>query len=202
MSDEVHICNMALGHLGNSKLIAALDERSTEARMCNLYYAQCRDEVLRDFPWPFATVVSTLALLSTSPTPEWAFSYAYPSEALRLVRAPYGSVRNPTVDTLTKYLVRRGASGGRVLYADQSVATIEYIAQVTDAGEFPPDFTAALSYALAARICPSVTSENRKETTLLMVQFYQAVVANAKANAANEESPDVEPDAGFIRARA
>lgn len=202
MSDEVSICNMALGHLGNSKLIADLAERSTEARMCNLYYAQCRDEVLRDFPWPFATVITTLALIETSPTPEWAFSYAYPIDALRLVRAPYGSVRNPTVDTLTKYRVRRGASGGTVLYTDQDVATLEYIAQVTDPGEFPPDFVAALSYFLAARICPSVTSESRKENTLLMVQFYQAVVAKARANAANEEAPDMEPDAGFIRARA
>lgn len=199
---DVTICNLALSHLGESNGISALtDPRNGAARACNQWYEQCRDELLREFAWPFATTTVMLALVAADPTPEWGYSYTYPSDALKLVRAPFGSTRNPTEATLTRYKIARGASGGRVLYMDQTTATIEYIVRVTDANEFPPDFVVALSYLIASRICSQITKENKANTALLMWQGYQSALKIAMANAANESAPDPEPESALITAR-
>lgn len=158
--------------------------------------------MLRDFPWPFAVTTATLALVAATPNgPEWAYTYAYPSDALLLTRAPYGSIRNPTVDTLTRYRIGRRTGGGKLLYMDQDAATIEYIAQVTDPSEFPPDFVAALSYLLASRICAQVTSDIKQQNTTLMYTLYRDHIGRAKKNAANESAADVQPESGYITAR-
>ena len=206
MADSVvAICNFALSHVGDSKGIVLITEATTPARACNQWYEQCRDEVLRAFPWPFATMPgSTLALVETltATTDEWSYSYAYPADALAVVRLPWGSSRNPTTATRTKYSIVRKSTGGRLLYTDQDAATISYIVKITDVGEFPPDFVAALSYLLASRICATVTSENRKENTVFLLQMYEKTLGKAMMAAANEVSPDVEPDSGFATSRA
>ena len=79
MSSAVEICNLALSHLGSSG-IDALDERSEAAAACTTFYAICRDMVLRDAPWPFATKMQALALVEEDPNTEWGFSYRYPSD--------------------------------------------------------------------------------------------------------------------------
>src|SRR6185312_8086770 len=87
---DVEICNMALGHVGNSSQIASLTEKSNEARACLLYYEQVRDEVLQAAPWPFITVIEPLTLVATSPNTDWAYSYRYPVDAFTVGRIPSG----------------------------------------------------------------------------------------------------------------
>lgn len=204
-ASEVDIANFSLAHLGVSITISALTDRSKEARACNLWYTQCRDEVLQSFAWPFATVPGeTLALVTDFTTvagAEWRYAYAYPDTALSIRRAVYGSTRNPTVETAVKHRIVRNSSGGKLLYLDQDAATIEYVQQVTDPGEFSPLFVAALSYLLASRICASVTSENTLQKQGLMEAKYAEMLGKAAMAAIAEEAPDVEPDAGFITAR-
>lgn len=88
---QVSICNMALSHLSIGKVIASITEKSAEARACSAFYDQAKDEVLRDFAWPFATRTVTLALVAPQPTPEWAYSYRYPSDCLAARRLLNGS---------------------------------------------------------------------------------------------------------------
>ncbi len=199
---ETSICNLALSHLGHSISIASLDERSTEARACSLWYMRCRDELLRSFPWPFAITQADLALVEETPDgPEWAYTYTAPTDVLCLLRAPYGSTRNPTIDTTTKWVVKRNPLGGQLLYLDQQYATVEYVARVTDPEEFPVDFVIALSYLIAWRICASVVSENASQRTITMMQLFKEHRAQATMHAANEEQRDVQPESGFISAR-
>src|SRR5512146_1689119 len=83
---DIQICNMALGHIGVTKFIAALTDRSNEANVCNLYYEQARDFVLEDLPWPFATRYISLGLVTdftalTIPH-DWSYAYRYPSDCV------------------------------------------------------------------------------------------------------------------------
>jgi hypothetical protein len=197
MPSQADISNMALSHLGHSKTIVALTERSQEARSCNLWYEQVRDEVLREFPWPFALVTESLALIAEEPNDDWGYSYTAPVNALRLVRSPYGSVRNPTWESETRYTIADG-----VLYSDQDLATIRYVERVDDPSRFPPDFVAALSYLLAARIAPSLTSKDQREgLVVLMEEKFKEKINKAKANALNEQVRDVAPESSLITAR-
>lgn len=94
--DSVTICNMALGAIGSSNLIATLSEQSAEAQACNLHYEQTLRELLRLHNWPFARANEALAVLfarrgtpenpdGATTEPEWPWSYAYslPSDCLK-----------------------------------------------------------------------------------------------------------------------
>lgn len=92
VSDQVSICNMALYHLAIGKKIASFNDKSPEARACSLFYDQVKDEVLRDFAWPFATLTVSLALVQQQPTYEWGYSYRLPNDCLAARRLLNGSL--------------------------------------------------------------------------------------------------------------
>lgn len=92
VNSQVSICNMALGHLAVGKQIAALTDATQEARLCSLFYDTAKDEVLRAFAWPFATLTVSLAMVQQQPTFEWAWSYRLPSDCLAARRILNGSV--------------------------------------------------------------------------------------------------------------
>src|SRR5687767_6554440 len=86
---------MSLSALGLDADVQAVGESSAEARACDLFYPDVRDQVLRDFPWPFARKVAVLAVVAGTPN-EWGYQYRYPTDALSIRRIlPYG------VDTAT-----------------------------------------------------------------------------------------------------
>ncbi len=79
MASVVEICNRALSNIGNSRSINSLTEASKEAGECSLHFEACRDAVLSDFDWNFAT--KRVALADTSnPPPDWEYAYQYPSD--------------------------------------------------------------------------------------------------------------------------
>lgn len=83
MASVVEICNRALSNIGNSRSINSLTEASKEAGECSLHFEACRDAVLSDFDWNFAT--KRVALADTSnPPPDWEYAYQYPSDCLRI----------------------------------------------------------------------------------------------------------------------
>lgn len=216
-ASEVEICNMALGHVGNSSAIASLAEKSNEARACSLYYAQCRDEVLSAFPWPFATVINALTLVASDPTTEWSYSYRYPADALATFRIPSGFDRLATgfVGTTwgltpwgwplfpsipVPYRIVSDASG-KLIYTDMASATIEYTSRLTDVTQYPADFTAALALRLAADVAPTVTGGDQFSLGPRALQRYQEALSNAREHGANEREQDRPPDSDFIASR-
>ena len=80
--NEIEICNIALARIGVAP-IESMDEASEAARACNQYYDFVRRNVLRKYPWTFATRPVTLAQIDETP-PDYKFAYRYPSDALAL----------------------------------------------------------------------------------------------------------------------
>ena len=205
MSSQVDICNMALAHLGVGATISAIDERSAEARACTAFYDLCRNQVFRDFPWPFASKQDALALVEefdgeTLRASEWAYSYRYPADALVFRRILSGS-RQDTRDSLIPYRLLRDDDGALIL-TDVEDAEGEWTVVVENPEEYPPDFVVALSYLLAFRIAPLVTKGDQFRLGAQAGQLYLREIAIARANAANEEKADIPPDSEFIRGRA
>jgi len=211
-TSETQIANMALAHLANGGQIAALTEKSKEARACTLFYEQCRDEVLGAFPWPFATRIEALALVATDPTDEYGYSYRYPVNALSVWRIPSG-VDRVGVRSCSP-LDWRGAfprvpipyriisdAAGKLIYTDQPDASIEYTVRITNVTQFSADFTAALALKLAGDIAPMVTGGDQFKLGERAIIRYQTAVAQAQARAANEERQDPPPDSEFITVR-
>lgn len=194
------ICNMALSHLGIGKEIGNVEtDDDEEAAAFNRFYETSRDEVLRDFVWPFAMVTTDLGLVEEDPTNEWRFSYRYPSNALKLKRIQSG-VRNDNMDSRIPYRITRD-DGGLLLYTDLEDAIMEYTFRETDPGRFPADLVTALSFLLAFKMAPRLTKGDPFKLGNRAFEAYGMWIGRARSNAANEEVSEREPDSEFIRAR-
>ena len=172
MYSEVSICNMALNHMGIGRVISKLTDATEEARACKRFYEHARDELLQEYPWNWAAAVAELAPRSET-SPLGAYVYAYPSSALR-VRNVF-QADTPTVRA--NWMIRRSASGGRVIIADITPAVAEFTARVTDPTEFPPTFADALAWLLALK----GDGENRRGDVMqyYMLSKQKAVMADA-----------------------
>ncbi|MDB4871971.1 MAG: hypothetical protein JWL97_2975 [Gemmatimonadales bacterium] len=199
MTAKVDICNLALSHLANSSEIADLDaEQSKEAQACRRFFDEIRDEVLRDFPWPFAMTQGALALVASNPTIEWGYSYRLPAGCLNFRRILSG-VRNDSRKSRIVYRLGQDAAGD-LIFTDQPSAQAEWTAQITNTERFRPDFVLALSYLLAFRIGPRVAGDKVKVVADAQQNYYLQI-SKAKANALNEEQLDDSPDSEFVSAR-
>ncbi|MHB1098093.1 MAG: hypothetical protein ACYCZR_00935 [Burkholderiales bacterium] len=197
---DVQICNMALGHLGHTKFIATLAERSLAANLCDLYYEPARDFALEDFPWPFATKYLTLGLVEdftddTNPH-DWNYSYRYPDDCVFARRLVTSLGRtNPTPPPF-----KVGADAqGRLIYTDEADAVLEYTKLVTDTNLFPSVFAVATSWYLASLIAPGLAKDRKQAMGAL--QVYEVLKSQAQAQQLNEQQQSVEPESEFIRAR-
>lgn len=105
MASEVSICNQALVASGARTQINSINDPTTAARTCKLFYEDTRDELLREAQWGFADKFVTLSLLSylpgapgfpndtgantgsvwlpTYPAPGWLYQYAYPEDCVK-----------------------------------------------------------------------------------------------------------------------
>lgn len=201
-ASETEIANLALSHLGVGTRIAVLaTERSQEANACRQFFDICRDAMLRDFSWPFATKIVDLVQVEEDPNVEWAYSYRYPSDCLKLVRILSG-VRNDTRQTrVPTKIVQDDDTTGKIILCDLIDAQAEYTYCPTQIERWPADFVMALSFRLASYIAPMITGADPFKLRPQAMQFYEFEVGKAKANSANEEQVEDLPDTELINAR-
>lgn len=194
---DIEICNMALLHVAHTKFIAALDERSNEARVCNLAYEKARDSTLEAFPWPEATKYITLGLVEETPNHDWDYLYQYPDDCLyarRLVTANGRNEPNPP-PFITGY-----SASGRVIYTSEADAVLEYTVRLEDPALFRQSLGDAISWYLAFLIAPGLAKEPKIANDCYKV--WMAMVSKAETRAGNEQQQTDEPESEFIRSRA
>lgn len=150
-----------------------------------------------------------------APTDEWAYSYEYPSDCLKIVRVG-SSLRTDTYDTKVPFKIYHAksysASGSPVysiqqqILCDESDAAIEYVTNECVYGNdtdevYPPDFAMALSLRLACVCAPRMTAGDGGMLVKSLWERYFYEVSRAAANAMNEAGSDVPPDSEYVRAR-
>jgi hypothetical protein len=216
VASQVGIFNTALRHVAVDRPVASVAETSTNAITCAAFYDTTRDEVLREFNWPFARRYVALTLVGgtiTVPvTMDFQYSYRMPADCL-LPRRILTGIRQETADgdNRTPFSVGGDATGGLIYTDFQSQAAnaflpaqpqLEYTAAVIDETQFASDFTQALAAKLAYYIAPSLSSggdSNRLGDRAL--QLYERMISLAEARALNGQVPDPYPDSVFIRGR-
>lgn len=201
-SAKIDIANMAVSHLAVGAEINDFDTEKTEAaQACRRFYDVARQKVLSDFDWPFAFAVENLSQVATQPTVEWSYSYRYPAKALVIRRIPNGATRADTQTSRAIYSIGRDATG-KIIYADvASPATVEYTYDEDDTSRFPPDFVVALSLYLASLIGPRVAGGDQFKLADRAYVYYQKAILEARANAANQEPRDPDPDPALVNVR-
>ena len=120
MATEVSICSNALRRLGDNPITSLTDD-TERARLCNSFYADARDAVLRLHPWNFAITRASLAqIISIHHAYGFAYQYSLPTSpyCLRVLGMEYE-------DYIFK--IENYSTQGRVLLTDQSSAKIMYM---------------------------------------------------------------------------
>jgi len=200
MSTKTEIANIALSHLGVGKEIANLEtENSQEANAMRRFYDISREQVLRDFNWPFATKEIALGLVESNPTTEWTYSYRYPSDSLKLRRI-FSGIRNDTRQSRVPFKIVRDTVG-RLIYTDAVDAFMEYTYAEVDASRFTPDFVQALACRMASYAAPRLTSGDPFKLGERAYKLYVYEITKAQATAANETQDEEKPDAEWTSAR-
>ncbi len=202
MATQVAIYNLVLTRCGVTQPVTAVDEDSTGAQQCTAVYEICRDEVLRAFPWEFAAVRAALALIEEDPNDDWAYSYAWPADCITPRMIP-GGARGTSQPFVRGYTP--GAEGPpavpavRHILTDVADAELIYTARVTDPTLFNADFVSALAWRMAMDV--SIGMSRAPSFYQTAERNYPAVLARAKANAANETKSDPPDDENYITER-
>ena len=152
-SSDVKICNEALLLLGQEAILS-LTQDDNNARACNLIYVPTRDEVLRAFPWNFATVRTSLARIGDE-TPAFGFDYFYqlPADCLRVLGMD---------DPEYHYAIE----GDRLL-CNYETANIFYIKRITNPNLFDSIFVTALALRIASKLAVRIKKSQGAADDLL-----------------------------------
>ncbi|WP_300379634.1 hypothetical protein [Henriciella sp.] len=158
MASALDICNAALAHIGQRRIVASIDppEQSVEAEYCALFWPLVRDETLASHTWSFATARVTLADLSASAPPPSAFTYTYalPAECLKFIAVRESMAED---DTVNKNCRLGMADDGRaVIYTNVETAVGVYVSSAARVANYPPLMVWAQEFMLASRLATPI----------------------------------------------
>lgn len=200
-TSEVHICRLALLKIGITQLPTSLTETSKAAIACNELYAQTRDALLADFPWPFATRRAVLAALTGVTRTNWAYAYNLPNDCIAMRKILIDGNPTPTAAERVPHSIETNDAGdGSILLTNQPAAEISYTRRMTNVQNFPPLFANALVWRMASELAMPMAV--KRDIAMDALKGYELALADAGAAALNEEQPDVDPDCEFLTSRS
>lgn len=180
-SSTTQIANLALAHIGQSR-ISSLSEESAEARWANELYPHARDYVTEQphIIWRHAKRTLTLEQTTNDRDDDFQYAYSRPSDcySFRYLLPQYGQF-DP------RNFIRFEVEGD-VIYTDEATARGVYVRQITDVTKFVPSFTDAVSWYLAHLLVQPLRQENKLLDTTL--GGYSRALAHAVACGAAEQS--------------
>ncbi|TAJ97002.1 MAG: hypothetical protein EPO10_27945 [Reyranella sp.] len=185
MATDVDIGNMSLSRLGTRATIADLTENSTEARQLSLWYETVRDDLLGMLDWNFNRVSQPLASSGTPPD-RWAYSYAYPSDCLKIWRLDFGGSCWIRWNGLAVPFEVASDGTNQFLLCNDSIANAIYGQRVTDPARFSPPFVLAFVDCLAAAVALPITQ--KADLAERLARRAQERIEKAMADSANEQS--------------
>lgn len=199
-TSAVDICNVALSRAGISRVIASLDEASTEAQICRAIYPSALDAVLSAAPWPFATKRAVLTPIADGARGGYAFAYTLPGDCIA-VQEVFGG-RRLREDQKIPFQIETDADL-RILLTDREDAEIKYTARVENPLTFHPLFVEALSWYLAEDLAISLAKDDdahMRNASRANNRYIQTIHA-AIAQALGEQQKDKEPESVFLTSR-
>jgi len=162
MSSQISICNQALRKLGANP-ITSIDQDTTEAAICKVFYDDVRDDLLEEYPWTFATKRYELPKSAETPPKPYSAQFLVPPDVLRIIQAS----DRPDFDR-TNHL-DWVVEGGFIL-ADSGTMFLQVIFRVTDPLALSSKFVRAFVARLAAEMSLPIT-QSREMHRQLMEEF-------------------------------
>lgn len=175
---KLDIMNKALSILGANKM-RTLEDKTLEASAANEVYRSSLDSILSETDWTFATKRKLLEL-SEQKQPAWGEGkyYELPADLIKII-----DVMNRNVAWQRE---------GNYIFTPASEFGLVYVARCIDPTEYPPYFTDAFVYKLAADMCYLITNSAEKTNGLLMIYRGEYLPIAKTKNAREKSSPVIE----------
>lgn len=182
----VSICNLALQKLG-AKRIVSFEDGTKNAHLCDGFYSQAVDEVLRMHPWNCAIHRKELAADEEAPVFGWAYQYSLPSSpyCLRVLAVQYADYEF--------------AIEGRKLVTNEGTCKIAYIKRIIDPNEFDSLLTEAIVARLTIKLAYPITQSVSLEDK--MCKNFKHILSEARSADAQEGTPQKIDTSTLLNAR-
>lgn len=184
MNSEIDVANLALTALGKP-LIASLSEATPTAAIARQNLPIARRSQLSRSDWIFARKTKPLVrVVDSSEFGEGWYSFARPADFLKLraVSGPDGMPYHPG-----RWRGPEFRMNGIYVNVEGEAATVSYIYDNTSVHEWPPLFSEAVAYKLAALMATSITGRPRDATEAASIAEAQLLRA-IETDAAQERS--------------
>lgn len=145
VTSAINICSNALILLGHTPISSFSDVGSGAQVASNLYESSLR-AMLSSHRWRFATKKIQLSRLTAAPLNDYTYQYQLPTDFIMLIKMQESGQFEIYEDKL---------------YSNYSTAYIDYIYR-PDETFFPPWFTKALEFFLAAQFAIPVTGNSTR----------------------------------------
>lgn len=200
-NDAVKCCNLTIALIGSDASIQSLDEESTEAQYCKLFYEQAIDELLEKYDWHFARDYAVLPLVSSdnyTRTGKWSHSFSLPPELLKERFIIGGTPENPI-----PFEQGINATGnGKVLYCNQEAVSLAF---TTNKGRnpilWPATFMIMAAHYLAIYVAKPITQKDNADKLMLdkfNIKINDALVSDFYS----ARGTTTQPESSWIKGRS
>lgn len=188
---QLQVINLALAHMGNKAITQAQLTAGVvpEAVAANTFWEPCRDEVLGESRWSFATATMALSAIDTT-DPLWDYIYSYPTTSVGSIWAVYDDYTVKEKEEQEFEVKYYTTTGVRAIYTNLDDAYAEYTYKVTDPAVWSDKFAMAFSYRLASSMSMYLTGDAQKGMQLM--EIYNGILGEAK-RIGNSEKVKVPP---------
>lgn len=172
MLTKTTVANNALSYLAAGEISSILDDTDSKARTINAVFDTVAHEVMRSHRWNCCIKRAQLSELAGTPLTMGEFGYAYsyqlPADSLRFL-----DLNGEPWNAKTEFM----SVEGKVLYTNDSVAYVRYVAYIEDVSQWDVLMADAISVKLAMRIARRITKDGISGEQLN--GFYRQAVAEA-----------------------
>ena len=174
MSSVTAIANRALSLLGHAPIIS-LDDLTPESEEVKRVLPFVLDSVFRSHPWNCLVARKSLATLVDVPVYEYSYSYALPSDCVRVL--------DVVTDNRERYVIE----GKRLLSNAGPEIKLRYVKHSDDPNLYDGLLREALATYLALTMCEKITQSNTKKQ--LLVDDFKRVILEARRVDGQENPP-------------
>lgn len=191
MATKVSITNLALTKIGVDN-ISRMDESTNQARRANAIFDLTLDSMLVIHPWNFAIERQTLARSSTTPTYEYSYKFALPTDpyCLKVLK-----VVDSEDDEIEDYRIE-----GRYVFTDETAISIKYIKRITDMSTLSPAFIEMFATYIARLLAPQLAGD--VNMMAILSQEFNFWRKTAKLQDATEGAPRPRAVGDWINVRS
>lgn len=207
MTSKLEIFNNALQNLKVNFYLSSPDEDIQQAKDLSLAYDLCREFVLSEHHWTFATKRKALNRDAEMPDFGYQYQYTLPSDYIKIVETKndesarysniqinqkYGTIFNDTdhSNAVDDYVIE-----GNKLLTNNTQMNIIYVYNIKDESVFSADFTMCLSFYLAFKTSGAIAGQVSTE----MYQAYLTSLEKAKLRNAQQGRTRIRKNQNYLK---